>query len=71
MGVDKEVIKEGNGKDYPRPGDQVTIEYTGNLYAHAAGKHNHYRGEQYVRWRLHSTQCPLERDPAHQYLPVS
>lgn len=71
MGVQKEVIKEGNGKDYPRPGDQVTIEYTGNLYAEAAGKHNHYRGEQYVRWRLHSPQAPLERDPAHQYLLMS
>ena len=32
MGVSKEILKEGNGQDYPKQGDQVTIEYTGNLY---------------------------------------
>lgn len=32
MGVEKELLKAGNGKDYPTKGDEVTIEYTGNLY---------------------------------------
>ena len=32
MGVSKAILKEGNGKDYPKKGDHVTIEYTGNLY---------------------------------------
>ena len=48
MGVTKEVIKQGNGQDYPSKGDKVTIEYTGNLYDGAAGKDNHHRGKQYV-----------------------
>lgn len=54
MGVKKEVLKDGNGKDYPSKGDKVTIEYTGNLYDQEAGKDNHYRGKQYVYSRLHS-----------------
>jgi len=32
MGVEKTVIKEGNGSDKPRKGDTVTMEYTGWLY---------------------------------------
>lgn len=45
MGVEKKVLKEGNGKDKPNKGDEVTIEYTGNLYDEdQAG--NDYRGEQ-------------------------
>ncbi|KAK0511623.1 hypothetical protein JMJ35_006196 [Cladonia borealis] len=47
MGVTKEVIKQGNGQDYPSKGDKVTIEYTGNLYDGAAGKDNHHRGKQF------------------------
>ncbi len=31
MGVDKKMLKAGNGTDYPRKGDEVTIEYTGYL----------------------------------------
>lgn len=53
MGVTKKVIKDGNGQDYPRSGDKVTIEYTGNLYDGEAGADKHYRGKQYVHWRLH------------------
>ena len=32
MGVEKKVLQPGNGVDYPKKGDTVTIEYTGNLY---------------------------------------
>ena len=46
MGVEKEVLKSGNGEDYPKKGDQVTIEYTGNLFDEEAGADNHYRGDQ-------------------------
>lgn len=45
MGVTRKVLKEGNGKDKPVKGDEVTIEYTGNLYDEEA-HHNDYRGEQ-------------------------
>lgn len=44
MGVTREVLKEGNGKDKPKKGDTVTIEYTGNLEDLSVG--NHHRGEQ-------------------------
>lgn len=30
--LQKEVIKEGNGKDKPVAGDTVTMDYTGWLY---------------------------------------
>lgn len=32
MGVTKHVLREGNKTDYPKPGDTVSIEYTGYLY---------------------------------------
>jgi FK506-binding protein 1 len=28
----KEVLSPGNGKDFPKKGDRVTMEYTGWLY---------------------------------------
>jgi len=31
MGVEKEIISAGNGSDYPKAGDTVTIHYTGTL----------------------------------------
>eukprot|EP01027_Heterolobosea_sp_BB2_P025970 GEZU01039886.1.p1 GENE.GEZU01039886.1~~GEZU01039886.1.p1 ORF type:complete len:109 (-),score=43.91 GEZU01039886.1:184-510(-) len=31
MGVDIEVIKPGDGKSYPKPGQTVTVHYTGTL----------------------------------------
>ncbi|TPX38733.1 hypothetical protein SeMB42_g05137 [Synchytrium endobioticum] len=31
MGVTKEVIKPGNGKDFPKKGDRISIHYTGTL----------------------------------------
>ena len=45
MGVEKKVLKEGNGTDKPQKGDEVTIEYTGNLYDEAQAD-NDYRGDQ-------------------------
>lgn len=44
MGVTRKVLKEGNGIDKPKKGDEVTIEYTGNLFDENAGNHN--RGTQ-------------------------
>merc|ERR1712217_618209 len=31
MGVDVQVLTPGNGKDFPKPGDTVTMHYTGTL----------------------------------------
>ena len=45
MGVTRKVLKEGNGKDIPKKGDEVTIEYTGNLYDESKAD-NDYRGTQ-------------------------
>jgi len=46
MGVTRKVVKEGNGVDRPQKGDEVTIEYTGNLYDSSKGADNDYRGNQ-------------------------
>ncbi|KAI4138865.1 MAG: hypothetical protein L6R39_006568, partial [Caloplaca ligustica] len=46
MGVTRKVIKEGNGVDKPKKGDQVTIEYTGNLYDESKAD-NDYRGKKF------------------------
>lgn len=32
MGVTKTLISPGNGQDKPKNGDNITMEYTGNLY---------------------------------------
>lgn len=47
MGVEKRVIQEGNGSDRPSAGDEVTIEYTGNLYDPSRAD-NDFRGNQSV-----------------------
>jgi FK506-binding protein 1 len=45
MGVEKKMLKSGNGVDRPKAGDTVTMEYTGWLYdASAADKG--YKGNQ-------------------------
>merc|ERR1719443_2222429 len=31
LGVQKQVISEGDGKTFPKPGDTVTMHYKGNL----------------------------------------
>lgn len=46
MGVHKEILNAGNGVDYPNKGDDVTIEYTGNLYDETQASNN-YRGNQF------------------------
>ena len=43
MSLQKDLISEGNKKDYPQRGDEVTIEYTGWLYDNNAPKN---RGKQ-------------------------
>lgn len=45
MGVTKKVLIEGNGTDKPQKGNEVTIEYTGNLYDESKAD-NDCRGEQ-------------------------
>ena len=45
--LDKKLLSAGNNKDYPKVGDEVTIEYTGWL--HDPSKANkEYKGNQYV-----------------------
>ena len=36
MGVTIDVLRPGNGRDKPKEGDVVTIEYTGHLYDEGA-----------------------------------
>jgi FKBP-type peptidyl-prolyl cis-trans isomerase len=45
MGVVKQQLKQGNGKDFAKSGDNVTIEYTGFL--HDKGQQaNGFKGKQ-------------------------
>jgi len=46
MGVDKKILKEGNGTDKPKNGDNVTMEYTGWLYDQKQAS-NDYKGKQF------------------------
>lgn len=45
--LEKRVITPGNGTDYPKQGDTVTMDYTGWLYDPAQAA-NDYKGRQYV-----------------------
>ncbi|CAG8013353.1 unnamed protein product [Penicillium salamii] len=36
MGVEKKIIENGNGTDYPKVGENVAIHYTGCLYEEGA-----------------------------------
>ncbi|KAI4161121.1 MAG: hypothetical protein LQ342_005158 [Letrouitia transgressa] len=47
MGVTRKVLKDGNGVDKPKKGDEVTIEYTGNLHDESQAG-NDYRGKESV-----------------------
>lgn len=49
MGVEKKLIKEGNGSDRPKKGDQVTMEYTGWLHDTSAADN---KGSQYVMFSI-------------------
>lgn len=46
MGVTRKIVTKGNGVDKPEVGDEVTIEYTGNLYDESKGSKADYRGKQ-------------------------
>lgn len=49
MGVTKNTLKPGNGQDFPRKGDSVSIHYTGCLYDESkAGEGQHNMGTQLV-----------------------
>ena len=45
--LDKKLLSAGNNKDYPKVGDEVTIDYTGWLYE-ASKADQEYKGKQYV-----------------------
>lgn len=46
--LDKKTISQGNGSNYPKPGDTVIMEYTGWLYD-ANKADNQYRGNKSVQ----------------------
>ena len=46
MGYTKKILKPGNNKDVPKHGDEVTIQYTGNLWDQSKASDN-YRGDEY------------------------
>ncbi|KAJ9637024.1 hypothetical protein H2204_004947 [Knufia peltigerae] len=45
--LQKKLVRPGNGQDFPKTGDEVTIEYTGWLYDGSKAD-NDYKGKQYV-----------------------
>ena len=45
MGVEKTILKAGDGKTYPKQSDTVAIEYTGTLYDPSASD-EYKRGKQ-------------------------
>lgn len=45
MGVEKTILSQGNGVDFPNKGDTVAMHYTGCLYDAAAAA-NHYMGKK-------------------------
>ncbi|KAL2866879.1 FKBP-type peptidyl-prolyl cis-trans isomerase [Aspergillus lucknowensis] len=46
MGFTKTILLPGNGKDSPRPGDTVILEYRGCLYDKTKGD-NYFMGTQF------------------------
>lgn len=46
MGVQKQTLSAGNGVDFPKKNDTVTMEYTGWLYDPSKPDN---KGQQYVR----------------------
>ena len=68
MGVDKKTITKGNGTDTPRKGDEVTIEYTGNLYDESKGAKADFRGTQCVYPHAIPAACqPLSKCNANRH----
>lgn len=60
MGVTRKILKQGDGTERPKKGDEVTIEYTGNLYDSSVGPEKDFRGKQYVQNTLLRTQTVSE-----------
>lgn len=48
MGVEKTVIKPGNGSDFPKKGDTVTMHYTGTLVSGKKFDSSVDRGQPFV-----------------------
>lgn len=46
MGLEKQTLRMGNGKDHPQPGDPVELNYTGYLYDES--NPDHHKGKEYV-----------------------
>ncbi|KAK3167623.1 hypothetical protein OEA41_010750 [Lepraria neglecta] len=60
MGVTRKVIKQGNGTDKPKNGDEVTIEYTGNLHDSSVGPEKDFRGKQYADQSQQSSEVEIK-----------
>ncbi|GFF27875.1 FK506-binding protein 1B [Aspergillus udagawae] len=45
MGLEKETLRMGNGKDHPKPGDPVELNYTGYLYDES--NPDHHKGKEF------------------------
>ncbi|KAJ5966457.1 hypothetical protein N7481_013171 [Penicillium waksmanii] len=46
MGVEKKTLVPGNGVDFPKKGDNVSLHYTGCLYD-ASKADNHFMGDKF------------------------
>ncbi|MCJ1288291.1 hypothetical protein MMC18_008812 [Xylographa bjoerkii] len=47
MGVTRKVLKPGNEAEKPMKGDEIIVEYTGNLYDETKGPSNDFRGKEF------------------------
>ncbi|KAF4212441.1 hypothetical protein CNMCM6805_006391 [Aspergillus fumigatiaffinis] len=45
MGLEKQTLRMGNGKDHPQPGDPVELNYTGYLYDES--NPDHHKGKEF------------------------
>ncbi|CRG89201.1 Peptidyl-prolyl cis-trans isomerase [Talaromyces islandicus] len=48
MGVIREVLSAGDGQNFPKPGDQITMHYTGTLESGAKFDSSRDRNEPFV-----------------------
>lgn len=58
----KDILRPGNGVDYPKPGDMVTVHYHGYLYDPARSRN---RGRRYVPIHPEDTACRLFQPSLH------
>lgn len=61
--LDKQVLSQGNGSDYPKKGDQVAMIYTGWLYDANATNN---RGTKYVD-STQSSQTTVSANVGHRF----